>query len=120
MSEETRTFEANVIVFREDSKWSALALEMNVRGYGSTPELALEDVGVMLMAQVSFAVQRGHPESVWHPADEKYWRMWESARRNQFVAKMSGSEAPTDQIADRVPLALLALKHQEEWCVARA
>ena len=74
MSGEAKSFEANVIVFREDSTWTALALEMDVRGYGSTQKAALKDVTVMLQAQISFAVQMGHPESVWHPAEEKYWR----------------------------------------------
>jgi len=120
MNEETKAFEANVIVFREDSMWTALALEMDVRGYGPTPKAALEDVIVMLQAQVSYAVQMGHPESVWHRADETYWQMWEGARRNQFVAEASGSEAPTDQIADLVPLSLLAMKHRDELIAARA
>src|SRR5207248_11191201 len=118
--EETKTFEANVIVFREDSIWTALALEMDVRGYGPTPDEAIDDVVKMLQAQVSFAVQMGHPESVWHRAEDKYWQMWEQARRNQFVAGASGSEAPTDRIADLVPLSLLAIKHRDEWIATRA
>ncbi|MEK6372641.1 MAG: hypothetical protein AABO58_08090 [Acidobacteriota bacterium] len=120
MNEETKTFEANVIVFREDSTWTALALEMDVRGYGSTARAAFDDVAQMLGAQVSFAVQIGHPESVWHPAEKKYWQMWEEARRNQFVAEASGSEAPTDQIAHLVPLSLLAMKQRDEWIAASA
>jgi len=68
----------------------------------------------MIVAQVSFAVQRGHAESI-GSRREKYWRMWEKGRRNQFVAEVSGSEAPTDEIADLVPIPLLALKHRDEW-----
>ncbi len=70
MNENARIFAVSVIVFREDSAWTALALEMDIRGYGPTPEAAVEDVLAMLSAQVSFAVQMGHPESVWHPADQ--------------------------------------------------
>ncbi len=120
MSEETKVFEANVIIFREDSTWTALALEMDIRGYGSTPHAAMEDLDGMLRAQITFAMQMGHPESVWHRAEDKYWQMWEKARRNKFVAKVLGSEAPTDEIADLVPLSLLASKHQDEWTAARA
>src|SRR5437764_12372320 len=121
MSEETKIFEANVIVFREESAWTALALEMEVRGYGPTLKAALKDVIGMLEAQITFAIQMGHPESVWHPAEEKYWRMWERARRNQFVADISGSDAPDDTpFADLVPLELLAMKHRDEWTTTRA
>lgn len=120
MSEKTKTFEVSVIVFREDSTFTALALEMDVRGYGATPEAAMDDVIRMLQAQVSFAVQKGHPESVWHRAEDKYWSMFEEARRNRFVAELSGSEPPTDRIADMVPLSLLALKRGDEWIAARA
>lgn len=122
MSEAPKTFEANAIVFREDSMWTALALEMNVRGYGATQRAAIEDLIEMLDAQISFAVQKGHPETVWHRAEEKYWRMWEEARRKQFLAEASGSDvdAPADEIADIVPLSLLALKHRDEWIAARA
>jgi hypothetical protein len=42
-----------VIVFREDSAWTAVALEMEVRGYGLTPQAAIDDVIEMLVAQVS-------------------------------------------------------------------
>ena len=121
MSEEAKIFKANVIVFREDSTWTALALEMDVRGYGPTAKAALDDVVSMLRAQITFAVQNGHPESVWHPADKKYWRMWEKARRNQFVADVSGSDAPDDPpFADLVPIELLAMKHRDEWVATSA
>lgn len=120
MSEETKTFEVSVITFREDSTWTALALEMDLRGYGTTRKAAIKDVLTMIVAQVTFAVQMGHPESVWHPAEKKYWQMFEEARRSQFVAEVSGSELPTDRFADMIPLDLLALKHRDEWTAASA
>lgn len=120
MSTEPKVFEARVIVFREDSTWTALALEMDVRGYGDEPDAAMKDVVDMLTAQITYAVQMGHPESVWHRAEERYWEMWEEARRNQFLAEASGTHVPQDQIADLVPLDLLALKHKDEWIAARA
>ena len=115
MAEEPKAFEVNLFVFREDSAWTALALEMDVRGYGRTSREAIKDLVEMLNAQVSFAVQAGHPESVWQRAEEKYWHMWEEARRKQFMAEASGSEVPTDQMAELVPLELLALRHRDEW-----
>lgn len=116
-----QTFKVSVITFREGDTWTALALEMDLRGYGPTAEAANDDLSEMLMAQVSFAVQMGHPESVWNRAADEYWRMFEEVRREQFVAEVSGTEPITDRIADMVPLSLLpALKHGNEWNAARA
>lgn len=120
MSQQLRTFKTSVIVFREDSAWTALALEMNIRGYGETQQDALTDLLNMIAAQVSFALQQGHPESVWSPAEAKYWQMFEETRKNQFVAEVSGSEAPTDQFADLVPLPLLASPNANGWTTTRA
>jgi hypothetical protein len=119
MNENARSFAVSVIVFREDSAWTALALEMDIRGYGPTPEAAVEDVLAMLSAQVSFAVQMGHPESVWHPADQRYWDEFEEARRRRFVAGLSGSEMPGEPFADMVPFSL-GTDPQNEWVAARA
>jgi|KBSMisStaDraftv2_1062788.scaffolds.fasta_scaffold844539_2 hypothetical protein len=120
MNDDTKTFEVSVIAFRDGSDWTALALEMNLRGYGPTVKEAIDDLVEMLVAQVSFAVQKGHPESVWNRAEEKYWRMFEEVRRNRFVAEISGNEPSADRIADMVPLSLLAMKHGEPWVAARA
>ena len=120
MNEETKAFEVSVIVFRERSTWTALALEMDIRGYGSSREAAVDDAMAMITAQVSFAMQMGHGESVWKRAEEKYWLMWENARRNQFMAEISGSEPPVDEIADLVPIPRFGLKHKDEWIAARA
>ena len=75
MIEEPKDFEISVILFREGSTWTALALEMDIRGYGSTRKSAVDDALAMIVAQVSFASQMGHVESIWKPSEEKYWRM---------------------------------------------
>jgi hypothetical protein len=115
-----QTFEVSVITFREGDGWTALALEMDLRGYGPTVEAANDDLREMLTAQVSFAVEMGHPESVWNRAADEYWRMFEEVRREQFVAEVSGTQPTTDRIAGMVPLSLLALKHRKEWNAACA
>ena len=118
--EETKTFEVSVIVFRDGAGWTALALEMNLRGYGASRRAATDDVVAMIVAQVSFAVQMGHPESVWHPAEEKYWRMFNDARRMRFVAEISGKRASADSpFADMVPLPPAACR-RDEWIGAGA
>ncbi len=114
------TFEVSVITYREGSMWTALALEMNLRGYGPTVEAANDDLCEMLIAQVRFAVQMGHPESVWNRAGDEFWQMFEEARRNQFVAEVSGSQLSVDRIANMMPLPPLALKQRDEWVAAHA
>ena len=117
-----KTFTFSVIAFREDAEWTAVTLEMDLRGYGSTPQEAFADVIDMVKAQVSFAVQRKHPESVWRRAEEKYWRMFEEARRNHFVAELSNQVPTDDRLAEyeTVPLSLVALKQGDQWAGTRA
>ena len=120
--QEEKSYTFSVIAFREGDEWTAVALEMDLRGYGPTPQRALADVIEMIKAQVTFAVQRKHPESVWRRADEKYWKMFEEARRNHFVSELS-DQAPTDtRLAEyeTVPISLLALKQCDQWTGTRA
>ena len=120
MTEHAKTFEVSVITFREDSTWTALVLEMNLRGYGPTKKAAVDDVLAMLAAQVSFAVQMGHPETVWNSAEKSYWMMFEEARRKRFVAEVSGFETPSEQpSADIVPFPLDTAP-KNEWVAAGA
>jgi hypothetical protein len=119
MNAETKVFEVSVIVYRENSAWTALALEMSIRGYGPNREAAIKDLIGMLAAQITFAVQMGHPESVWHPAEHQYWQMFNEARRKRFLAETSGTDAPDDPpFADMVPLELLAMKHKDQWATS--
>ncbi len=71
----------DVLGYREDGDWVALALEMDIRGYGSTFEDALEDLAELVEMQVSFAVQKGWPDSVWKPAEPVWYKMWAEVRR---------------------------------------
>lgn len=112
---EEKKFEISVLFYREESMWVALALEMNLRGYGPTRQEAMSDLQQMLAAQITFALQRGHPESVWCRAADEFWAMFENARRDQFVAEVSGEAPPDDRLADLVPLELIAAKHQSAW-----
>ena len=116
MDDKATTFAVRVIIFQEDATWVALALEMDLRGYGPTSKAAADDLLGMIQAQVSYAVQMGHAESVWHPAEERYFKMFEETRKHQFVAQVSGSAAPTDRFADMVPLPRI---RTDAWAGAR-
>jgi hypothetical protein len=59
----------NILGYFEDSEWVALALEMDLRGYGKTFNKALEDLKGLVAMQIGFALFKGQPEMIWRPAD---------------------------------------------------
>ena len=71
----------DVLGYREDGEWVALALEMDLRGYGPTFEAALEDLAELVEMHISFAVQKGWPDSVWKPAEPFWYQRWSDVRR---------------------------------------
>lgn len=77
----------NVLGHHEDEKWSALALEMDLRGYGNTFQEALDDLCDLIGMQISFAFFKGQPEMVFKPAERKYFKTYEEIR-NQRIMEM--------------------------------
>ncbi len=71
----------SVLGYVEDGEWIALALEMDLRGYGKTFEDAQTELMDLVQAQFSFAAFKGQPELVWHSSDRKYWKMFEDTKR---------------------------------------
>ena len=66
-----QTILLNVLGYREEEAeagWVALALEMDLRGYGTTFEAALEELKELVSMQISFSRFKGQPELIWKPA----------------------------------------------------
>lgn len=82
----------NVLGYREDDDWVALALEMDLRGYGPTFEAALEELAELVEAQISFAAWKGHLEMIWNSAEPEYFERYESALHSRVEALYSTSE----------------------------
>jgi hypothetical protein len=59
----------SVLGYEEDGEWVALALEMDLRGYGATFDNALADLADLVAMQVSFAFHKNQPEMIWKPAE---------------------------------------------------
>lgn len=59
----------SVLGYQEDGEWVALALEMDLRGYGDTFEQALEDLEDLVAMQIGFAQFKGQPDLIWRPAE---------------------------------------------------
>ena len=89
----------NVLGYREDGEWVALALDMDIRGYGDTFESAIADLGDLIEMQISFAVEKGSPEMVWKPAEAVWFERWADVRRERLREMwVQGSDiSPNDE-----------------------
>jgi len=59
----------NVLGYQEDEDWVALALEMDLRGYGPTFGDALEELTDLVATQIRFAHFKGQAELIWKSAE---------------------------------------------------
>jgi hypothetical protein len=85
----------SVLGYQEEGEWVALALEMDLRGYGPTFQQATQELQQLVSTQFEFARFKRQPELIWKPAEPIYWRLFEDARRDrlhEFVL----SAAPRD------------------------
>ena len=74
----------NVLGYQEDGEWVALALEMDLRGYGSTFGEALGELRDLVMMQISFALFKGQPDMIWRSADAVWFELFAEARRERL------------------------------------
>lgn len=90
----------SILGYQDEGEWVALALEMDLRGYGDTWEEALDDLRDLVLMQISFAHFKGQPELIWKSAEESYWQMFREVQRSRIF------EAVTDE-----PVAAEAQRH---------
>ena len=77
----------SVIVYPEDGEFVALALEMDLRGYGSTSEEAMEELRELIAVQLSSALQtHGSIESAMFRAEAQYFDMYHHAKLDEMKA----------------------------------
>ncbi len=72
MNEPTSDIQLCVHCYQEDGDHVALALKMDLRGYGATIEEALDELRDLLVAQIAFAYFKKHPETIWFSAKQRY------------------------------------------------
>lgn len=75
--------------YQEDGVWVALALEMDLRGYGETFEEAFKDLQDQVRMQLSFAREKNDPGLIFKDAEKKYFEIYERCRRD-VLAEMAG------------------------------
>jgi len=83
----------NVLGFQEEEgEWVALALEMDLRGYGETFAAAIEELKELIGMQISFSRFKGQPELIWKPAAAVWFERFAEARRDYFEALVRETE----------------------------
>jgi hypothetical protein len=87
----------NVLGYKEEGEWVALALEMDLRGYGPTFRDAVSDLMDLVRMQVTFAHSKGHPEMVWKPAEGHWWSLFGQVRMERLEAALRAEHAPDEE-----------------------
>ena len=85
-----------VSVSAEDNaeyKWFAVALEMDVWGFGNTAQEAEEDLKELVATQIEFATGRKEEEMLDHPAEKQWFDLWEETHATSNSTPMSGGDA---------------------------
>ena len=95
----------NVLGYREDGEWVALALEMDLCGYGGTFGEALQELKDLVATQIHFAQLKGQSDLVWKPAEAVWFERFADARRERLNALVQHRE-PSDPSYDVAGLIL--------------
>ena len=107
MTEPSHRYEVttNVLGFREDGQWCALALEMDLRGYGQTFDEALEDLRENMAMQIGFAHFKGDMNMIFHPAEAIYFTLFAQVRNDRMIAlTTSGAESESEYAVAGMPI----------------
>lgn len=88
-------FTVNVLGSRKDGEWEAIALEMDLRGYGDTFEEALNDLLDHIKIQISFAQFKEQPDMIFHPADMTFFNLFAQIRADSL--RSLGKNIDTDE-----------------------
>lgn len=84
----------NVLGYMEEGEWCALALEMDLRGYGKTFEGAIEELTELVAMQVSFAQASGNPDMPFFPAEAVFFERFAEARREALHRRAKSMADP--------------------------
>ena len=82
----------SVLGLIEDGEWCAIALEMSLRGYGTSFDDALRDLKDAIRAQITFALENGTIDKIFLPAEQKYLDLYATAIRERAKAGLGIKE----------------------------
>jgi len=69
-----------VVLYQEDGRWIAHCLEFDLLGDGATQEDALQCLKGAIQTQIDAVVDHDSLESLYFPAEGKYFRMYAEGR----------------------------------------
>ena len=84
----------NVLGYQDGGEWIALALEMDLRGYGETFEDALKELTELVGMQISFSRFKGQPGLIWKAAEPILFERFAEVRREYIEALVGETEMP--------------------------
>ncbi len=84
------TTNISILGFKENDQWVAIALEMDLRGYGTTFSTALAELQELVEMQFSFAHFKNDPDLIFHPSEPVYWRLYTQANQDRLRTLSNG------------------------------
>jgi hypothetical protein len=68
------------VLYREDGRWIAHCLELDVIGDGPTVRKAMKEMFKAMAAQIQFCVKHNCRENLFVPADKELWAMFATGK----------------------------------------
>jgi len=100
-----------ILGYKEKREWVALALEFDIRGYGTTFSAALKQLMDLVETQVAFALFKKQPEMIWKAADPIWFEVYTQARRELLVLpSKKPSTSPYRAAAASIPHSFMISK----------
>ncbi|OGT32963.1 MAG: hypothetical protein A2W28_12065 [Gammaproteobacteria bacterium RBG_16_51_14] len=100
----------SVLGFREEGQWVAIALEIDLRGYGKTFKKALAELEELMEMQISFARFKNDPDLIFHPAEPAFWGLFAQVSQDRLRALSNA----IDDTESEYQVGGLALPHAHE------
>ena len=114
----------SVLGYREDDQWCALALEMDLRGYGQSFDDAVKDLRDSMTMQIGFSLFKNEPAMIFYPADPMYFSLYAQVRNNRIMALVAGSGGSTETEGEyaitglQIPPAHMVANRQEGFALS--
>ena len=74
-------FQLDVLLYRDQSRWTAHCLQLDLVECGRSAQAALSDVLDVIRAHIEWAIEHDNMAHLFHPAPPEYWKMFLTARR---------------------------------------
>lgn len=85
-----------------EKEYGAVAISMDIWGYGNTPDDAIKECMDNVVAQVSFAVQSDDMTLLDFPADEEYQKLFRDSQMQQIKDRFTkGAQSRLDEVLSR-------------------